>query len=140
MMRELGIMPDTAYGTEATNPTHNPILDAIKAAGSLKIADDDTAVAVIRNTHRAEMPNFQQDADNGDATSTPAQRIKDFCTSITENLAKYRQLSDKIAGGRLSSKSLRKQTEALRCQQDVEPGRVLLLLKDMLRQGMAERA
>lgn len=203
-MSEIGNMPNVAYGAEVTNPTHNGISDSIKTTTATKIPDDDAAVAIIRNAHRAEILNIQQDADNGSDTTykqladevasgrfspknlreqiekiangrfsqknlreqiEATQSLEDFGKDVLECLAKYKKLAEDVAGGHFSLKNLRDQTgkiaarrsatmetdngllawlrdeavQALPWQEDLEPERVLLLLKDVPGQTVAER-
>jgi hypothetical protein len=93
------------------------------------------------------------------------QNSKDFDKDVMKGLAKYKKLADDVAGGRFSLKNLRDQTgkiaaqqsatmetdkgslvwlrdeaaQAMPWQEDLEPQKVLFLLKDVPRQTVAER-
>ena len=71
------------------------------------IADSNAAVAVIRNAHRAEIPNLLQGSHDQIGPATLAQKIRDFSKSPMETLAKFKQLVEEIAGGSFSPENLR---------------------------------
>lgn len=191
-MLELGNVQNTAYGRYATNQIYKRTPNPIRTKASIKIADDDTAAAVIRTPLDAETKNVQQDSSNPDAilslsrplsestepqpkdntqtsensrhivyTEAGEQLVKlkkeieaiksfdGFLLSVREKIEKYtkhvefglgqvqdveqhisklrsRLELDKFSLSRIREDALKE----LRCQGNLEPKRVLHLLKD----------
>lgn len=99
-VRAMEVPQSTARGTHA-------------AKQSGKIPDDDSAVAVIRNLHRAENSDVGPDAVDGGA-STLSEELRQFTASFSESLSRFKELSEKIANGRFSPTTLRDQIERLK--------------------------
>jgi len=171
-MLELGSIPHIGYGAHATKPTNNGSLDLTRPKAPDKIADDDAAVAVIRNSVRAEIANIQQDGLYPDAEPSPTQRTKDAAEGIRQKMAKLGELAEELASGRYSARhisesmetqveamshapqepahpvysdpgalveKIREAIKAINAFDELEPERVLDLLKDARRQNTAER-
>ncbi len=180
----LGTVTNVAQGARATNAPQSTDRGPTAARRSNRIPDDDdAAVAVIQNLHRAENSGVGKGAVSGRPAATLRQRIQQYTESLRENLAEQSELSGEIADGRFSSEALREVIEsgdgtpgrdfwaglpqrdsalalsssersdspntgardaralawlrdsaqsALLSQQNIEPGRVLLLLREMI--------
>jgi hypothetical protein len=122
VMLEVGNVQNTSNGEHVTNPTHYGISDWIKGTASIKIADDDAAVAIIRHSHRAEISNIKKDTNNSSTATTPSQMMRDFCIAISEKVAQMRKLFEQTASSHFSVRNIIKnmedQTEEIRS--DVE--------------------
>ena len=189
----LGITSNVTDGVRAAGAPQNGARGPTQARAPATIPDNDAAVAVIQNSHRAETPDIRQNTIDSSTVSTLAKSIKEFNTSFTENLSRYKDLCEKIAAGRFSPKNLREQAKptenttgmpgsgfgadlqgrdsalglsrselstpfgmsirdmrglawlrdkarrALLSHEAIEPGKVLLLLRDMIRTSAAAR-
>ncbi len=183
----LGIVTNVAQGVRAASAPQNGARGPTEAGSLPKLLDDDAAAAVIHSDRGDEESGVRQNAVDTSA-ATPGQILREFTTSFTEGLAKYLRLSQEVADGRFSPKTLRDQIEAsaksvdepgtvagqnralaflnsdepesasrgatgtralawlsgkseqaLSSQQNVEPGRVLILLRDMIRGAKPDR-
>lgn len=79
-----------------------------------RIPDDDSALAVIRNFYHDVNFRTDRSAAGGRLTTTLRQRIQQFATSFSESLSRYRELSEKVSGGRFSPDGLREQVEQMK--------------------------
>lgn len=148
---ELGKISNVVHGgAEAINPTPYRIAGTAKTT-PMKIADDDAAVASIRNVHRMETADARQNIGSADGTGLWPLTMADFVAAIREKLARLLELFEQLASGPFSAGNLAKKmaetnaihkpaifsperlrqnaVNVLRCQ-DVEPDRVLFLLRN----------
>ena len=108
----LGNTTTMAQGARAENAPQSTAWGPSAAQRWNGIPDDDRAVAVIQNPHRAENFGSGQGAIYGSPAATFRERMEQFTASFHASFAMYKGLSDKVAGGRFSPKSLRDQIEA----------------------------
>jgi len=129
----LGAIQNVLYG----GPIFSTPYSVIRQLGT---ADDDEA-AVIQYSHRAELPNPQNDGKANGIVATPSEKMDDFSASVAARLEKYEQLPQETADGRLAPESLKDWAalqmpdsaliQGLRSQANLEASKVLLLLKDV---------
>lgn len=77
-MHELGNVQHAAQGTRALKPPRNEMPDPIQEKATIKIADNDAAVAVIRNPWHTQ--NVQQDSRNTNAFLSTGQPTSESST------------------------------------------------------------
>ena len=183
----LGNTTNMVQGVRASNALQSTARGSFATSLSNRIPDDDRAVAVIQNPPRAKNSGAGQGAVGRSPAATFRERMEQFTASSSESLARYRDLSEKVAGGRSSPKALRDQIQAalkvqdypdlatgrksflaflgsdesnsaskgstdtramswlkdqprnaLSSQMDIAPGRVLVLLRDMIKPSAAK--
>jgi len=95
-MHELGNVQHAAQGTRALKPPRNEMPDPIQETATIKIADDDAAVAVIRNPWQIQ--DVQQDNGYADvlfsaSRPTETEPTNKAITAASES-SEYRIYSD----------------------------------------------
>ena len=110
----LGTTTNVAQGARTTNAPQSTAWGPSAPRRSNRIPDDDRAVAVIQNSHRAENSGVGQSAIDGSPAATLRERMEQFVASSRDSLTRYRNMSEEVADGRFSAKALRDQIELLK--------------------------
>jgi len=109
-MLELGNVANTLSGGQALNPRQSVTSESAKSAGSTPVADDEAAVAMIRDPLGAQ--EAQQDGPNADAQPSPGQSIRETAAAIRKRLEEFQELVEAITTGRFSAQNLSDNLEA----------------------------
>ena len=107
----LGTITNAAQGARAVIAPQNGARGSTGAETSHKALLDDAAAAVIQIGRRAEEFDVRQNVIDSTPATAPGKMLREFTASFSESLAKYKEISQKVAGGRFSPKTLRDQIE-----------------------------
>lgn len=108
----LGRITNQVQDVRPTNASQNTTRDSFSFRQSDKIPDNDSTVAAIR-LHRAEDSGIVQSAAESIA-ATFEQQLNQFAKHFSETLARYKELSEKVATGTFSPTTLRNQIDRLK--------------------------
>lgn len=109
----LGTITNVAQGARAANALQNGAWGPTASRGSNRIPDDDAGAAVIQHPHRGEESGIRQNVIGSNAAVAPGRSLQEFIASFTKSFAEYKDLSEEIAGGRFSPKTLRDRIERM---------------------------
>jgi len=141
-MKELGRGANLVYGgAVGAKPVQHGLSDPTKAGSSIGAADDDAAAATIRNARRAEIPNAYESLGSANSAAERAKMLSDFLAAVKEKIAVMEELFERSADAESGTRSWatvgERALRALRCQEDLDPERVLSLLRDELTEAGA---
>lgn len=105
-MLELESIQNATHTQQADKASHNGISDQPGQAATIKIANNDAAVAVIANPLHAQTAEAQGGDLNADVMFSQHQSMKSTLAGVREKLAKSGQLTEEIASGSFLAKSI----------------------------------
>ncbi|HEC03612.1 MAG TPA: hypothetical protein ENI81_08760 [Phycisphaerales bacterium] len=114
----LGEVTNITEGARATYAPRTTAWGASSVGQTSGIPDDDSALAVIRNLHRAEIFGVSQGGINS-SDPTFRDQLKSFVGTFRESLSAYKELAKEIESGRFSPDALRELVQAV----DGTPGK-----------------
>lgn len=102
----LGPITNIAEGARATYAPRTTAWGAPSTSQANSIPDNDSALAVIRNLHRAEVFGVGQGGiDSSDPTLR--EKLQSFAETFSKGLSAYKQMASEISSGHFSPDKLR---------------------------------
>ena len=102
----LGPITNIAEGARATYAPQTTAWGAPTTSQANSAPDNDSALAVIRNLHRAEIYGVGQGGING-SDPTLREKLKSFAETFSRSLSAYKEMSSQISSGHFSPDKLR---------------------------------